>query len=76
MTIDALAKVENGLQTKKAQLENDVEEGKAVEVTAPVFNEVPAKEMPRHLDKHCTRASFQAYVRRRKIKSEINWCFS
>ena len=46
-TIDALAKEVREMEvfeSKKAQLENDVEEGKAVEVTAPVFNEVPVEE--------------------------------
>ena len=77
--IDALAKEVREMEvfeSKKAQLENDVEEGKAVEVTAPVFNEVPAKEMPRTLGQALYESkAFQAYVKdgAKGIKSEINW---
>ncbi len=77
--IDALAKEVREMEvfeSKKAQLENDVEEGKAVEVTAPVFNEVPQKEMPKTLGQALYESkAFQAYVNdgAKGIKSEINW---
>ena len=76
-TIDALAKEVREMEvfeSKKAQLENDVEEGKAVEVTAPVFNEVPSEEKAKTLGQALYESkAFQAYVTdgAKGIKSEI-----
>jgi HK97 family phage major capsid protein len=77
--LDALAKEVRELEvfeSKKAQLENDIEEGKAVETTAPVFNEVPVEEKAKTLGQALYESkAFQAYVAdgAKGIKSDINW---
>jgi len=76
--LDALAKEVRELEvfeSKKAQLENDVAEGKAVE-TAPVFNEVPSDEPAKTLGQALYESkAFQSFINegQKNITSEIKW---
>ena len=76
--LDALAKEVRELEvfeSKKAQLENDVEEGKAVE-TAPVFNEVQTEEKAKSLGEMLYESkAFQSFINegQKNITSEIKW---
>lgn len=76
--LDTLAKEVRELEvfeSKKAQLETDVENGKAVTTTAPVFNEEPVQEMKTLGQALYESKSVQAFINegQKNITSEIKW---
>lgn len=76
--LDKLAKEVRELEvfeSKKAQLETDVEQGKAVTTPAPVFNEEPVQEMKTLGQALYESKSVQAFINegQKNITSEIKW---
>lgn len=76
--LDTLAKEVRELEvfeSKKAQLETDVEQGKAVTTPAPVFNEEPVQEMKTLGQALYESKSVQAFINegQKNITSEIKW---